>query len=114
VRVMDMQTDVRRSAGLAAIAQALVVALADSSPDRYDRRLYTRRRAEAAAGPPAAADVEALGVLVEPVARSLGSWHLAEPVLTPWTEAERQLDVAAAEGIAAVPRDVVQRTALAF
>jgi carboxylate-amine ligase len=112
VRVMDMQTDVRRSAGLAAIVQALVAAFADSSPERYDRRLYTRRRAEAAAGPPAAADVEALGVLVEPAARSLGSWHLAEPILTLRTEAERQLDVAGAEGIAAVPRDVVQRTAL--
>lgn len=114
VRVTDMQTDVRRSAGLAAIVQALVATLAGSPPDPYDRALYARRRAEAAAGPPVAAEVEALAAVVEPVARRLGSWHLAEPVLTGCPEAERQLEVAAADGIAAVPRDVVERTALAL
>jgi carboxylate-amine ligase len=112
VRVADMQTDVRRSAGLAAIVQALVIALADSSPEPYDRKLYTRRRAAAAAEPPTPADVVALAAVVEPAARSLGSWHLAESVLTQRTEAEGQLEVAAAEGIAAVPKDVVERTAL--
>ena len=37
---MDQQTDVRRSAGFAAIVQALVAAVADSEPEPYDRELY--------------------------------------------------------------------------
>lgn len=113
VRVMDMQTDVHRSAGFAAIVQALVVALegqASGPSPPYDRALYARRRIDAAAAPPVAADIEALAELVEPTARKLGAWHLAEPVLAGAPEAQRQLDVAAAEGIGAVPRDVVARS----
>ena len=112
VRVMDMQTDVRRSAGLAEIVRALVLTLAETIPETYDRGLYARRRAEAAVNPPARAEVEALAALVEP-ALDPGARHLAEAVLAGRPEAERQLDVAAADGIAAVPADVVGRT-LAF
>jgi glutamate---cysteine ligase / carboxylate-amine ligase len=112
VRVMDMQTDVRRSAGFAELVRALVVASVDGAPEPYDRGLYSRRRAEAAAGPPDPAEVDAFAAVVgralEPSAR-----HLAEAVLAGRPEAERQLEVAAAEGIAAVPADVVART-LAF
>jgi carboxylate-amine ligase len=112
VRVMDMQTDVRRSAGFAAIVQALVAGTADAAPAAgpYDRALYTRRRALAAAGTPSPAELEALATRVEPMARELGAWHLAEPVLAGPPEAQRQLDVAAADGIGAVPGDVVARS----
>jgi carboxylate-amine ligase len=113
VRVTDTQTDARRSAGLAAIVQALVVRLQGQSSGLslpYDRDVYTRRRAEAAAGPPVAADVEALATLIDSSLNPRDR-HLAEAVLDGRPEAERQLDVAAAEGIAAVPRDVVERTA---
>lgn len=112
VRVMDMQTDVRRSAGLAALVQALAVALADSKPEPYDRERYARRRRAAAAGPPDPAEVEALAALVAP-ALGPGSEQLARAVLEGRPEAERQLAVAEAGGIEAVPADVVART-LAF
>jgi carboxylate-amine ligase len=107
VRVMDMQTDVRRSAGFAELVRALVVASVDAVPETYDRDLYTRRRAAAAAGPPDPADVEALAALVAP---TLEQKDLAELVLGGRPEAERQLEVAAEDGIAAVPADVVERT----
>jgi carboxylate-amine ligase len=111
VRVMDMQTDVRRSAGLAAIVQALTVAVsAGEPPEPYDRELYARRRSRAAAGLPEPAEVEALAAVVEPAARGLGAWDLAEAVLAGRPEAERQLEVAAAGGIEAVPWDVVERS----
>jgi carboxylate-amine ligase len=112
VRVMDMQTDVRRSAGFAELVRALVVTLVDTVPETYDRELYARRRAEAAAGPPDPAEVEELAALVGPEL-SAGVRPLAESVLAGRPEAERQLAVAAAGGIAAVPADVVART-LAF
>jgi glutamate---cysteine ligase / carboxylate-amine ligase len=113
VRVLDMQTDVRRSAGFAAIVQALVAGLAGAIVEPYDRSLYARRRAEAAVEPPDPAEVERLAALVEPVAAAFGAWQLAEHVLGGRPEAERQLAVAAADGVAAVPPDVVERT-LAF
>jgi carboxylate-amine ligase len=109
VRVMDMQTGVSRSAGFAAIVRALAVAGAESSPPTYDRNLYTRRRSAAAAEPPDPAEVDALASLVEP-ALSGADRELAEHVLTGRPEAERQLSVAASDGIAAVPADVVART----
>jgi carboxylate-amine ligase len=108
VRVMDMQTDVRRSAGFAELVGALVAAVGDGTPRPYDRELYARRRDEATRRPPAPAEVESLAVLVGPHAG-----ELAEAVLAARPEAELQLEVAAADGIAAVPRDVVART-LAF
>jgi carboxylate-amine ligase len=111
VRVMDMQTDVRRSAGLVAIVQALAVAASvEGSPEPYDRRLYARRRSRAATQAADPAEVEALAAVVEPAARELGAWHLAEAVLAGQPEAERQLQVAAVAGIEAVPQDVVERS----
>ena len=108
VRVKDVQTDVRRSAGFAELVAALVAAVADGGARPYDRELYARRRAEAVREPPDAAEVEALGELVAPHAG-----ELAVAVLAGRPEAERQLELAAADGIAAVPPDVVART-LAF
>jgi glutamate---cysteine ligase / carboxylate-amine ligase len=112
VRVMDMQTDIRRSAGFAEIVRALVVALVDDLPETYDRALYARRRADAAVEPPSTEDVEALAALVAP-ALDPSVRHLAMAVLGDRPEAERQLEVAAAGGVSAVPADVVERT-LAF
>ena len=66
VRVMDQQTDVRRSAGFAALVQALVAAVSDAEPEPYDRELYTRRRAEAARLPPDSEEVAALAELIGP------------------------------------------------
>ena len=109
VRVMDMQTDVRRSAGFAAIVQALVAAAGPRRSEPYDRELYERRRAEAAVAPPDPGEVEALAALVEPALEGEAR-ELADLVLRGRPEAERQLEVAAADGIPAVPRDVVART----
>jgi carboxylate-amine ligase len=109
VRVMDMQTDVRRSAGFAAIVRALVIRGADSIPETYDRELYARRRSIAAAAPPEPGAVEALAAAIDavldPVERGLVESVLGKP-----PEAARQLAVAAADGLAAVPADVVERT----
>jgi carboxylate-amine ligase len=112
VRVMDMQTDVRRSAGFAAIVRELAIAVADATPPTYDRELYARRRADAAARPPDRREVAALAELVDGVADPEAR-ALTDVVLAGRPEAERQLDVAASSGIAAVPADVVART-LAF
>ena len=110
VRVMDMQTDVRRSAGLAAIVQALVAAGAGGPlPETYDRELYAQRRSRAAASAPDPDEVAALAAAAAPRLAG-GAARLAELVLNGRPEAERQLEVAAAEGIAAVPRDVIERT----
>jgi glutamate---cysteine ligase / carboxylate-amine ligase len=86
VRVMDQQTDVRRSAGFAAIIQALVSAVADDEPQTYDRELYSVRRAAATRHPPDPAEVAALADLLP---RS----ELADHVLTRRPEAERQLEL---------------------
>ncbi len=109
VRVTDMQTDVRRSAGFAALVQALVAAAAASDAAPYDRDVYARRREEATRLPPHRAEVEALASLVDPFLTG-PSRNLATLVLRGSPEAERQLEVAAADGIAAVPRDVAGRT----
>jgi glutamate---cysteine ligase / carboxylate-amine ligase len=86
VRVMDQQTDIRRSAGLAAIVRALVAALMDDEPQPYDRDLYSRRRADAARRPPDPAEVGALAELIRPS-------PLADRVLSGRAEAERQLEL---------------------
>jgi carboxylate-amine ligase len=86
VRVMDQQTDVRRTAGFAAIVQALLAAIADDEPHTYDRELYAERRAAAARHPPDPAEVAALAELLP--------WNeLADHVLTRRPEAERQLEL---------------------
>ena len=86
VRVMDQQTDARRSAGFAAIVQALVAAVADSEPESYDRELYARRRAEAARLPPDSEEVAALAELI-------GPRPYTKHVLAGRPEAERQLEL---------------------
>jgi glutamate---cysteine ligase / carboxylate-amine ligase len=109
VRVMDMQTDVRRSAGFAAIVRALVRSEPGTVEEPYDRGLYARRREEATRLPPDPAQVEALVATID---AALGDEdrELARLVLVGRPEAERQLEVAAAGGIGAVPPDVVART----
>jgi carboxylate-amine ligase len=109
VRVLDMQTDVRRSAGLAAIVRALVLTMPRIVEEPYDRDLYVRRREQASRLPPDPSEVEALAKMVEHVLEG-EERELAHLVLQGRPEAERQLEVAAAGGIAAVPRDVVERT----
>jgi glutamate---cysteine ligase / carboxylate-amine ligase len=109
VRVMDMQTDVRRSAGFAELVRALLVAVAEGRPEPYDRALYARRRADAADRPPSAGELDALSALVGPQLDS-SAGRLADALLEEPAEADRQLAVAAAEGVAAVPADVVRRT----
>jgi carboxylate-amine ligase len=128
VRVLDMQTDVRRSAGFAAIVRALVLtvpgtvkALAQKERERraftvpgtvkqpYDRTLYARRREEASRLPPDPAEVEALAAIIDPVLDGEDR-ALARLVLEGRPEAERQLEVAAGGGLTRVLRDVVART----
>lgn len=109
VRVLDMQTDVRRSAGFAAIVRGLVLAAPDSAGAPYDRDLYARRRDAASRRQPDPAEVEALAAAVEPVLEGRDR-DLALLVLEGRPEAERQLEVAAGAGIAAVPRDAAERT----
>jgi carboxylate-amine ligase len=106
VRIVDQQTDVRRSAAFAALAQALVRALSDAAPEPYDRRLYLERRSAAAAGRPDPGEIAALAALVEPAARELGSWARVRILLDAPPEAERQLEL----GPAAAPRDLAERS----
>jgi carboxylate-amine ligase len=108
VRVMDMQTDVRRSAGFAAIVRALVLTV-PGTVTTYDRERYAVRREAASRLPPDPAEVEELAALVEPVLAG-EELELARLVLAGRPEAERQLDVAAARGLAAVVEDVAGRT----
>jgi carboxylate-amine ligase len=108
VRVMDMQTDVRRSAGLAAIVRALVVTV-PGTVKAYDRELYARRREAASRLPPDPADVEALAERIEAALRG-EELDLARLVLDGPPEAERQFEIFVADGIAAVAQDVAERT----
>jgi carboxylate-amine ligase len=106
VRIMDQQTDVRRSAGLAAIVQALAASALERATKPYDRELYARRRADAARLPPDAAEVAALRSLVEPLARELEGWELAQYALEGRPEAERQLELGPHEAL----RDLARRS----
>ena len=110
VRVMDMQTDVRRTAGFAAIVRALVrTATTLDQPEPYDRELYASRREQATRLPPDSAEVEALASTIEVVLEG-EERDLARLVLEGRPEAERQLEAAAAGGLAAVSPDVLART----
>ena len=109
VRVMDMQTDVARTTGFAAIVRALVRVVAGTFEEPHDRELYARRREQATRLPPDPTEVEALASTIEPVLEG-EERQLARLVLEGRPEAERQLEVAASDGIAAVPPDVVLRT----
>jgi len=109
VRVLDMQTDVRRSAGFAAIVRGLVSTVPRTVQEPYDRNLYARRREEASRLPPDQAEVEALAATIDSVLDAEDS-ALAALVLEGRPEAEHQLEIAAADGIAGVLRDVEERT----
>jgi glutamate---cysteine ligase / carboxylate-amine ligase len=104
VRMADQPTDVRRSAAVAALVQALCASVVPVEP--ADRGAYVEARANAASG---RAPVEELLELVEPAARRLGTWELVELLRTP-PEAHRQLEVGGRDGLVAVAADLVART----
>ena len=104
IRMPDQPTDVRRSAALVALLQALCVA-AEPVRQPYDRREYLEARSSAARGDSVA---EQLLALVEPASRELGSWELVDLLREP-PEAHRQLEVGRREGLPAVAADLVAR-----
>jgi glutamate---cysteine ligase / carboxylate-amine ligase len=108
VRIADQQTDVRRSAAIAALVQALAAEAAETEPATVDRDEYHRRRGEGAAG---ALPLDGLRAAAEPPARRLGTWQEVEALLDAPAEAERQLAVGRAAGVREVAADVVARTA---
>ena len=110
LRIADMQTDVRRAAGLAALAQALVAGALERDVQPLDREAYARRREQAAREPPPEEELARLADVVERPARGLGGWALAEEVLGAPPEALRQLAVGADGGPAAVAADLRERT----
>ncbi len=107
VRMPDAQPDVRRSAGLAALVQALAAAGMEGGAEPLDREVYVRLREEAARAP---APVEALADASENAAKALGTWPLVEELLAGPAEAERQLALGRREGVEAVVRDLVERS----
>ena len=107
VRMADQQTDVRRSAGIAALVQALAMWASEGEHEPLDREEYTARRAAAAVD---SLPVDALADLVERPASQLGGWPLAEELLAGPPEAERQLAVGRPAGTAAVAADLVERS----
>jgi glutamate---cysteine ligase / carboxylate-amine ligase len=104
VRVADQQTNVQRSAGLVALVQALVVAAEPREP--LDRDAYLEARSAAATGDAPTAELLAL---VEPAARTLGSWELVEILEQP-PEAYRQLELGRREGLVALADDLAARS----
>lgn len=101
VRIADQPTEVRRSAALAALIQALCVVA--PAPAAGARDGYLPRRA-AAAGRGEAQTTELLA-LVEPAARELGTWDLVETLRAP-PEALRQLETGRREGLVAVTAEL--------
>jgi glutamate---cysteine ligase / carboxylate-amine ligase len=109
VRMPDAQPDVRRSAGLAALVQALAAVGIDERAARppLDRDDYVRRRDEAAR---VALPLDDLAEAAEPAARALGSWALVEELLAGPPEAERHVAISRRDGIAGVLSDLVDRS----
>jgi len=95
VRIVEQQTDVRRSAAFAALVQALAVAVSEQEVEPYDRALYMERRERAAAEPPAAGELDRLAGLVGPAA-----------LLEAPAEAERLLEL----GLPTALRDLAERS----
>jgi glutamate---cysteine ligase / carboxylate-amine ligase len=83
VRIADQATSVERAAALAALVQALCAAPPEPQADVLDA--------------------------VEPAARKLGSWELAQ-LLRERPEALRQLEVGHSDGLQAVAADLVRRS----
>jgi carboxylate-amine ligase len=107
LRIADMQTDVRRSAALGALCQALVAAVLERPADPLDRDVYARRREE---GAREALGVEPLADVTERHARRLGGWALVEELLASPAEAVRQLELGASGDLQAVVTDLADRT----
>jgi carboxylate-amine ligase len=105
VRMPDQPTDVERSAALAALLQALVVA-APPAARPLDRDEYLERRAAAAAGE---APTGELLELVAPAAERLGTAELLGRLAEP-PEALRQLEVGRRDGLVAAAADIVSRS----
>ena len=104
VRMADQQTDVRRSAALAALVQALCVAAEPRPP--LERDAYLELRSAAAEGNAATGELLAL---VEPAARTHGSWELVEHLREP-PEAHRQLELGRREGLPALVAGLALRS----
>jgi glutamate---cysteine ligase / carboxylate-amine ligase len=108
VRIADQQTDVARSAAIAALVQALAAEASESAHVPADRDEYNRLRADGARG---GLPTDALGAAAEPAARRLDTWEQVAALLAAPPEAERQLAVGRASGLRAVASDLVARTA---
>jgi glutamate---cysteine ligase / carboxylate-amine ligase len=108
VRIADQQTDVSRSAAIAALVQALAAEASQSEHEPFDRGAYNRLRAEGAAG---GLPLDGLRAVAEPAARRLGTWDEVDGLLAAPAEAERQLAVGRSEGLREVAADLVRRTA---
>jgi carboxylate-amine ligase len=107
VRMPDAQPDVRRSAGFAALIQALAAAGVERAAEPLNREAYVRRRELAARSP---APVDALAEASERTAKALGSWPLVEELLAGPAEAERLVAIGRRDGMHAVLRDLVERS----
>jgi carboxylate-amine ligase len=107
IRIADQPTEVRRSAALAALLQALAAVASESEQPPADRAAYLRDREEAARAPLPAAE---LAGIVEARARELGGWPLAAEVLGSSPEADRQLEVGRERGLRSVTEDLVERS----
>jgi carboxylate-amine ligase len=108
VRMADQQTDVRRSAALAALVQAVASDTMDGPLQIADREDYARRRLEGAAGD---LPLDGLREAAERAARRLETWPVVERLLDEPAEAERQLAVGDGGDLRAVAADLVERTA---
>jgi hypothetical protein len=104
----DQQTDVRRSAALAALVQAVASDTMDGPLEIADREDYARRRLEGAAGD---LPLDGLREAAERAARRLETWPVVERLLDEPAEAERQLAVGDGGDLRAVAADLVERTA---
>lgn len=102
VRIADQPTSVERSAALAALLQAFCAA----PPAAGSRDGYLERRAAAAHGSAATAE---LLELVEPAARELGTSALVETLRGP-VEALRQRETGRRDGLVAVTEELVALT----
>jgi glutamate---cysteine ligase / carboxylate-amine ligase len=107
VRIADQPTDVRRSAELAAVVQALAAEALDSRPETVDRERYEERRQEGAVR---ALPLDGLRAAIEPAARRLGTADLVRDLLDAPREAELQLAVGRARGVHAVAADIADRS----
>ncbi len=105
IRMPDQQTDVRRSAALAALLQALCVA-AEPPPAPTDRAAFIEARRLATYG---VAPTEDLLELVEPASRELDTSDLVALLREP-PEAHRQLEVGERDGLRAVAADLEARS----